>query len=456
MIRFFRVNDPYRLVIVLITLISIRVTYGLIGLPLSMPELKGLLLGQWLASGFSMYSETFDYTAPLSAWTYQLIDFLFGRSRISHWIVSGFLVFTQAVIFNRSLLKYKVISESNYVAAFLYIIFSIATFDFFALSPQLMSLTWVIISMDHLIRKMDKATGDELFLFPGFYLGIANMFYLPSIAFFFVFSLALILITRASLRRMSLFVYGWLSACLIVLVILYLDGGLDEFWSVYFLEIVRDKIYYLSYFDLFRWTLLPIMVFIMAMFATLGKREGSLHAKTQQFMIFVFLASCGVILMSGTLSGAELVFFIPVFTFFTTNYFLRLKRRFWRWVIPHVMIIGSVIAPHIGLKYGNFSDHILAVEKRDDSLNDKNIMIIGSLSPAYMNGNIAGPFLDDEIGRRRLNDLDFYQKAPVFLEVFRRAKPDIVIDELGAMSEIHHRFPEIEQMDIEIRSSSSN
>ena len=455
MIRFFRVNDPYRLIFVLGALVAIRVVYGVIGLPLSMPELKGLLLGEWLGAGFSMYSETFDYTAPLSAWTYQGIDFLFGRSRNAHWVISAMLVFFQAAIFNRTLLKNKVFPEPNYVAAFLYVIFSIATFDFFALSPQLMSLTWVVISIDHLIRKMDNVSGDQLFLYPGFYLGIAGLFYFPSVAFFLVFFVALLLITRASLRRIMLFIYGWLTAYLIVILFLFLDGGLSEFWLTYFVEISRDKIFYMSYFELFKWTALPSFVFVLALLVTLGKREGSLHAKTQQFMLLVFLASFGVLLIGGTLAGTGLVFFIPVFTFFITNYFLNVRRRFWRWIIPHLMIIGSVSAPYLGVAYGPFSESLVAEDVRDTTTEGKKIMIIGPLSPIYLNGKISGPFLDEDIGKRRLDDLDFYQKAPVFLDIFRKAKPDLVIDEWGAMEKIEHRFPEVEQMEIEVRKFSN-
>ena len=451
MIRFFRVNDPYRLVLVFIILALIRLVYGLIDLPLSMPEMKGLLLGEWLASGFSMYSETFDYTAPLSAWAYQAIDFLFGRSRLAHWTISGLLVFLQAAIFNKTLLRYKVLPEANYVAAFLYIIFSVATFDFFALSPQLMSLTWVVISMNHLIRKMDNVAGDELFLFPGFYLGIAGLFYMPSVAFFLVFFLAFILIIRAIPRRVFLFIFGWVTAYLIVILLLYVDKNLSEFWRVYFTEIGREKIYYFSYFELLKWALLPIAVFLLAVFVTLGKRESSLHTKTQQFMVLVFLASAGVLLISGTLSGIDLVFFVPVFAFFVTNYFFQIKKRLWRWVIPNVMILGSVLAPFMAMHFTLFSNTLLVEEVRDTSFENKKIMIMGPLTSHYLNGKIAGPFLDEGIGIRRLDDLDYYQKAPVFLDIFRKIRPDIVFDHHDAMTKIHYRFPEVEQMKIEIR-----
>lgn len=450
LIRFFRINDPYRVLFVFLILIALRVIYGLIGMPLSWLEFKHLLLGEWLAQGFSMYTETFDYTAPLSAWTYQGIDALFGRSRIVHWIISGLLVVFQAAYFNRTLLTNKVLSEPNYVPAFLYVIFSIATFDFFALSPQLMSLTFVIVSMDHLIRRMDNVAGDELFLFPGFYLGLAGMFYLPSVAFFLVFLLAIILIVRAKPRRVVLYIHGWLIANALVLVIIYVLGNFEEFWAAYFVEIFRQKIYYVSTQDLLVWMAIPSLFFLVSLFAALGSREGSLHVKTQQFMLLILVAAIGVVLLGGTLSGVDLVFFMPVFTFFSTNYFLKIKKRMWRFLIPNVMILGSVCAPFVGLYFDLFNDNLIV--QNSDEVEEERVLVIGPISPIYLNAEIAGPFFDERIGKDRLEDLEYYNRAPVFLEIFNAAQPDLVIDEWKAMDRIEYRFPEIMEKKIPRRN----
>lgn len=455
MLRFFRVNDPYRLVFIFIIIAVIRVTYGLIGMPISWPELKHLLLGEWLASGFVMYAEAFDYTAPLSAWTYQGVDFLFGRSRVAHWVVSGIVLFIQAALFNQTLLKNKVLSEPNYVPAFLYVIFSVALFDFFALSPQLMSLTWVIISVDHLIRRMDNEAKDELFLFPGFYLGIAGLFYFPATAFFLVFLLAMIVIVRAKLRRILLYVYGWTSAYLIVGVVLYINGSLMEFSSVYFAEIFRDKMYFIARSKLLLWMALPSLFLILSLLSALGRREGSLHAKTQQFMLLLFIAAFGELLLSGTLSGADLVFFLPVFTFFLTNYFIKIRRRFWRFLIPTLMILSSVAAPLIGLKTEFITEDLLVPEPENKFSSDTKLMVIGPLSPEYLTCEIAGPFLDEQIGQGRLEDLDYYHESRVFQKIITKAQPNVVIDGWKAMQKIQYRFPEIERMEIDILAPSN-
>jgi hypothetical protein len=415
-------------------------------MPLSMPEMKYLLLGEWLGNGFSMYNEAFDYTAPLSAWTYQTLDFLFGRSRTAHWFISAFLVFFQAMRFNRSLLKNKVFSESNYIPAFLYVVFATSTFDFFALSPQLLSLTWVVVSMGHLIRKMDNEAGDELFLFPGFYLGLAALFYFPSVSFFIVFLLALVLITRAQPRRIFLFIFGYATVFFLVLVLLYFFGSIKDFWEVYFVELYRDKTFYFSYGVLGIWMAFPALFFMIALVTSLGRREGSLHAKTQQFMILVLLASLSVVLVSGTLSGSDLLFFIPVFTFFITNYVLKIKKRFWRFVVPNLLVITALLVPYFGLKIPELTDGLVVKQiYNEPKLDQKRIMIIGPLRSSYLQGKIAGPFIDERISRSRLEELDYYHTAPLFLEIFRKADPEIIIDEWHQMPKIRQRFPEIEE-----------
>lgn len=396
-----------------------------------------------------MYVETFDYTAPLSAWTYQGLDALFGRSRVVHWVVSGGFLFFQAFFFNRTLLTNKVLSELNYLPAFLYVVFSVAIFDFFGLSPQLMSLTWVVISMDHLIRRMDNEAKDELFLVPGFYLGIAGLFYFPSTVFFLVFLLAIIIIVRAKLRRVLLYIYGWLTANLIVWTILYISGSWGEFWNVYFIELFRAKTYYVSITQMLTWSLFPILIFIISLVRSLGTREGSLHAKTQQFMVLILIAALGAIAIGGTFSGVDLVFLIPVFTFFLTNYFIKLKKRIWKILIPNLMIIGSLGAPFLGI-WQDLIDPDLLVGKPDSSVSDKKVMVLGPLDPLYLNNQMVSPVIDRRLGRERLSDLDYYHRSMVFLEIFEKSNPDVIFDDWGAMPEISHRFPQIEQMEIPV------
>jgi hypothetical protein len=70
-LRFFRLNDPYRLLALLLIL-------SLFSLPLlidpamaTIQELKSFLIGEALNSGKSLYVQLVDDTAPFTAWIFK-------------------------------------------------------------------------------------------------------------------------------------------------------------------------------------------------------------------------------------------------------------------------------------------------------------------------------------------------------------------------------------------------
>ncbi len=164
-------------------------------------ELKWLLLGDWLSQGFSMYSETFDYTGPIAAFVYKYLTMLFGRNEFIHYGFSSLIIIFQAGVFNQLLLKNKAYDENGYLPAFLYMILMVSVPDFMTLSPQLLSLTFILLALRNVLRRIDNQVTDELFLNSGIFIGVATMIYLPAAVFFLVFLVALILLSTAVLRR---------------------------------------------------------------------------------------------------------------------------------------------------------------------------------------------------------------------------------------------------------------
>ena len=68
MLRYFRINDPYRLISLLVLLIMVSLPL-LIDLPaITMQELKGIVLGEVIGSK-TLYVEIIDRTAPMMAVT---------------------------------------------------------------------------------------------------------------------------------------------------------------------------------------------------------------------------------------------------------------------------------------------------------------------------------------------------------------------------------------------------
>ena len=100
MLTFFRLNDPYRLVIIFFLLLALRIP-AMLNDNLTIPELNYMLVGEKLTNGADLYSEIWDNIGPLSAMVYALIDFLFGKSQLAYQIIAWLFVFFQAFIFNR-------------------------------------------------------------------------------------------------------------------------------------------------------------------------------------------------------------------------------------------------------------------------------------------------------------------------------------------------------------------
>ncbi|MBK7651154.1 MAG: hypothetical protein IPJ20_11080 [Flammeovirgaceae bacterium] len=67
-LRFFRINDPYRLLGIGVLLILISMALFIDPITITLSELKGIGLGEALNHEKSLYSSLFTDSPPLSAW----------------------------------------------------------------------------------------------------------------------------------------------------------------------------------------------------------------------------------------------------------------------------------------------------------------------------------------------------------------------------------------------------
>lgn len=442
MLNFFRRNDPYRLIFVFLILIIIRTVWVIIGLPVSTLELKMLLLGERLSGGFVMYRETFDYTAPLSAMVYRWLDFVFGSSRWAHVVCSSILIILQAAILNSILLRNKAYAENNYLPAFLYVILMSATMDFFVLSPQLMSLTFVILSLNQIFRRIDNEITDKLFLYAGLYTGLATFFYLPAVIYFITFLLSFIIFSTAVFRRLIIFIYGFTIIFLIVGAYYFWYDSVGDFWNEFVLAgIFKPKTFFVSYLELFEISYALLAVLLISFLVFIRDRFTNFQQNMMRVMMFFIFAAVFAMLLAPELSTSDLLFFIPPMAFFLTHYFLGMKRKFARLIMPFLLIGGSLIYPLI-IK-GRFENYV--VESVDTGLEKKKIMLLGSDLQVYLGNQIASPFLDPYISQERLKGLDYFNQAADLYQVIDRSDPEVIIDEWEQVPKIFERFPMLEK-----------
>ena len=143
MLEFFKINDPFRMIGILILFILLQTPYYLMEIPTLQPEFIWKLLGQQINSGDIPYVAIIDNTGPLSAMVYWFNDILFSNSWLSFRMIASAIIFFQVFYTNHMFIENNAYDESNYLPAFFMLLLYQLSFDFLTLSPALMGSTFV-------------------------------------------------------------------------------------------------------------------------------------------------------------------------------------------------------------------------------------------------------------------------------------------------------------------------
>ncbi|MEM6735436.1 MAG: hypothetical protein AAF620_05135 [Bacteroidota bacterium] len=413
-------------------------------------ELKWILLGEWLGGGHMMYSQTFDYTGPLAAMTYKLIHMIFGRTQFFFWVISSLLIIIQASIFNSLLLKNKVYSENSYLPAFLYTLLIISIPDFMTLSPQLMSLTFILLTLRNVFRRIDNQVTDELFLSSGIFIGLAVMIYLPACVFFLVFLFSLVLFTTAIARRLFLYFFGFLLVLSLFFVYYYLFGVHILFVERFIVDgFFASTLKFAPLKDLFVISAPLAFVFLIAVFKTVKSAKlTNFQQKVQQVIWILLLGGIATFFLSNEKSGLELLFTVPVIAYFLTHYFILLKKQVFVFIMPGAVIFGLLF--YSGYTYQNIPKSLII--KEQDPIEGK-VLVLGEKLELYAKLEMITPCFNEYISRKALEGIDYYEKAVILYDILQQADPDIIIDELNAMPKLMFRFPYLEETYSKVSSS---
>ncbi len=442
MLRFFRINDPYRLVFIFLILIVVRITQSFFIDGQFVMELKWLLLGEWLDKGFKMYREAYDYTGPLAAMIYKCMDFLFGRSPFAHHVVSSLVIIFQAALFNSILLKNKAFDENNYLPGFFYVIVILSIPDFMSLSPQLMSMTFILKALSSVLRRIDNQATDELFLNSGLFVGTAAMIYLPASIFFFVFLVSLIVFSSAITRRLLLYFFGFTLVIGLCAVYFLWRGDMYYFLEFFFKQgLLLEGEQLLSPWEIIMVSGFLIGAFIIAIFKAISaSRLTNFQQRLQQVIWFMFLGGIGCFFMANKKTGLELLYMTPLLAYFLTHYFMLIRRRIAKAIMPAIVVFG-MIGFNI-FSYGNFLEPLIVPEVVTDQ---KNVMVLNENFGYYLEKESGSPCFSKPICMQAFEGLDYYESSAGIYKLIEKSTPDLIIDEIGIAESLFFRFPLLEE-----------
>ena len=428
--------------VVLGILVVLRALGFIGGIPLLSPELKWLLIGERLAEGFEMYSETFDYTGPLSAVTYKLLDLIAGRSRWIHWVASTLTIVVQAGILNIILLRNQAFSDNNYFPALFYVLAAFAISDSYALSPQLMSLTFILLSLNNIFRRIDNEATDELFLFAGLYLGIAALFYLPAVVYFVFLLVSLLLFTSPALRRLILFFYGLLLPVLLTFCYFYWFDAHWAFFDSYFARgFLAAKSYAIGGIDFLISSSLFMTWLLISLWLIFRKGKfANYQAKIQQVMGMLMIAAVTVLWVDVEFGPYHLFLFVPSVSFFLTQFILLLEKRIFQLVVPYLIVLTFALTPFILRQFAVNEKIEMEPYEMKNVKERARVMSFDQELAIYQNYAIATPFIDRQLSQQWLGRLDYFQSATHLYEVIKASDPDVIVGEGPVISKLFDRF----------------
>ncbi|MEQ9101726.1 hypothetical protein [Imperialibacter sp.] len=452
MLSFFRINDPYRLIFVLLLLVLVRLPFYIWGIPLTLPELHWRLVGEAMAQGGHLYLDIWDDIGPLSGVMYQVIFYLFGDSRLPYYIISALLVIIQAGLFNQVLLRNKAYKENTYVPALFYMMYMNLSFDFITLSPILFSITFILLAINNIFRRIDNNTRDELFLYTGLYLGVAVLFYLPLLPFLLTTALSLALFTGSIPRRYILLFFGFSVVISVSYAYYYWLDAVDEFHTQFMKGLWRTRKHYLmSSFQLLVIGGASLLILVVSLFRIYTKaRFANYQVKFQQVMFINIIAGFITLAISNQIVPHLLLIFVPPLAFFTAHYILEMRRRIWAEIfttLVFVLVLGwSYTIFRVPPKLNEtitYDAYFAQKELLPVSYAGKKIWVIGDKESYYESAALGSKYLNWDLSEEEVTQLDFYRNVENVFNNIDQLQPEVIVDLEGLMPKLIDRAPAV-------------
>jgi hypothetical protein len=428
---------------------AFQLPYIIGGWPVTQPELQWMLVGEKLAdSGGIMYGDVWDSTGPLASFVYYIIHSLFGRSILAYRLLALMLILIQAVIFNSLLLRNKAYPENTYVPALFYAVFSSFVVDMLTLSPVLLGLTFLLLAINSIFKRIDNDTSNELFLGTGLYMGFASLCYLPYFIYFVCLILALALLSSAIFRRILLVVQGYMLVLLMsFLYYHYYDIG-SNWWSFYVASFWNiDQLNPMGWSAIGYILAIPVFILLIAIFKTFSVgRFVNFQSKFLQVFLLLFVAVGVTFAVSNELFAYQFLLLTPVLAFFVTHYLLILKKR-WQAEIISVLILITIFSFNYTSYYKWFypSNYLnleaTYVNKDCTEVANNTVVVLGEDMSQYCNARLATPFLNWQLSEIFLESENTYKKLDAVYSLFLNDLPIKIVDPNQVMPKILPQLP---------------
>ncbi|RYU93538.1 hypothetical protein EWM59_21665 [Emticicia agri] len=419
-------------------------------LPILLPELEWMLVGEKIHDGSFLYKELWTNVGPLSAFIYWLIDFSFGRVQFAYEFIAILIIYFQALYFTFTCNTRQTYLEKNYAPGLIYILLMSLSFDMSKLSPVLLATTFLLFAFNKIVKQMERREGvsDEVFEI-GLYIGIAVLFHQPSMVFILWSTACLVFFTNANLRQHFLALLGFAIPLFLITLYFYFYDSIDEFKYNWFNGIFRIKQYSLEDFQsaLLAITVPTILAFLGFLRQTQVSRYNSYQQRTQQIMLIWAVVALLALFLSPNVAPMQFIIFVPCFAFFVTGFFLHFRGGVIPDLVFMVVFIGIVfvqyqgVTPIFGKGFEQLSDMRVKPKELPELMKGQKMLIIGERIDEYKLGKSATCYLNWDLSKIDLENPDNYESIINIFDNFKKDPPTIIIDKQNVVPKIFQRIP---------------
>lgn len=448
MLRFFRINDPYRLLAVFLALILFSLPFFIDPVSVSIQELQNMVLGEAI-HGKLMYVDVYDHAPPIATAVHGALDGMFGRSLMArHW-VAVILLFFQAAFFAILLINNKAYADSSYIPAFIFAALSLFSVDMISLSPELLASTVLLLALNNLFKEIEFTRQHDGFILTlGVYLGLATLIVFSTYVFFLGTLIILILSTRVNPRRLLLLLFGFVLPHALLFTFYFYKGETGLLWENFYRpNLIPASQNFVSLMSISVLFALPILYFILSL-VTIGRDVRLTKYQSQLVQVIFLWLLVGVIyfFLTPERTPHSLIFTLPPLAFLISHYFLHIRRRWLAELLLWIFVLGLVTVSLLA-RYGKLESvqytSLFPTKQTPSSIPRQRVLVLEEDKSFYLNHEPATGFLNWQLSKEIFEQPEYFEHDIIILKAFRKDMPQLIVDKNNLMKDVFNRIPEL-------------
>jgi hypothetical protein len=451
-LRYFRINDPYRLITLLVLML-------MAGLPLlvdlpdpTAQELKDLVLGERVGNKI-LYVQIIDRTPPLMAVVDGFMNFLFGRSILARHMVALMILFFQAAYFGILLINNKAYNENTYLPSLIFAFLCFFSFDLLALTPDLLASTLLLLALNNIFKEIEfRVDRDSVVLNIGIFLGLASLIIFSYIVFLAGAVFVLVVFARTNLRKILLLLLGFGLTHMVLFTLYYSYGNSNDLWTNFYLgNLDRMRVVSVEFRSMLVLGAVPLAYFVISLFMLTREARFTRYQSQifQVLFLWMFLAAIQM-MIAPEIAPHAFMTFLPPMAYLISHYLLLIRRKriaeFMLWIFLIGILSVSTSSRQKWIMQVDYSALFSKPSPYADRISNKRVMIVGEDIDLFKQNSLGGFFLDWNLSREYFEHPEYYENIIRMNEAFDEDPPEVIIDELNLMEAVLERLPRIKSL----------